>query len=295
MLVTVIDGPPSRRKPRKEHIMNKPSSSTPHRLTGSALRLLSGLGEPGASAIPDPSRETGLILRSTAGKVSLGRGVHPAAAGAELVRRDLAAWAGGALTISEAGRLHLRRRSAASDPFRAQHGEIVPATLADETGTRRVSINAAESPLDWMRRRKGRDGRPLIDAASYEAGERLRRDLTFGGLMPSVTARWEGAIGSSGGVRDPASATDAAIAARQRVRAALAELGGDLADLVVDLCGFLKGLETIERERGWPPRSAKVVVRLALGRLAEHYGLQTEARGPERSRGVRTWIAEEAA
>jgi hypothetical protein len=112
-------------------------------------------------------------------------------------------------------------------------------------------------------------------------------------MLPSVTARWEGAIGSGGCGRDPAGATESMIAARQRVRQALAEVGQDFADLLVDLCGFLKGLETIERERRWPARSAKVVVRLALRRLAEHYGLETEARGPERSRGVRTWTSAE--
>jgi hypothetical protein len=235
-------------------------------------------------------------VRGTRGNVSVGRGSYPEDVCEELARNDLvqASRGGRDFAISDVGIQHLRRVGAKpEDGFRRQHAEIVTGTIAEETGPAKVLLNAAESPLDWLRRRKDRDGEPLIDPISYEAGERLRRDLTFGGMLPSVTARWEGAIGSGGGGRDPAGATDAMIAARQRVRQALAEVGQDFADLLVDLCGFLKGLETIERERRWPARSAKVVVRLALRRLAEHYGLETEARGPERSRGVRTWTSAE--
>ena len=146
-----------------------------------------------------------------------------------------------------------------------------------------------KSPLDWLRRRRGRDGAPLIDEAAFAAGERLRRDVTVAGLLPSVTARWEAPRG--GGAVGPAAATDAMIAARQRLRQAFVAIGGEFADLLLDLCGFGKGLATIERERGWPPRSGKVAIRLALARLAEHYGLAAAASGPKASRGIRAWQA----
>jgi hypothetical protein len=280
--------------------MNNRAVSNSATLSRVAHRLLTALLETGAAAIPDPTREGMLILRGARGSVSVGRGAYPDGAARELASHDLVLRAenGRAIVISEPGRQFLRRGSAAEleEGFRNQHAEIATGTIMEETGPAKVAINAAESPLDWLRRRKDRDGQPLIDLASYEAGERLRRDLTSGGMMPSVTARWEGGIGSSGGaLRDPAAATDAVIAARQRVRNAMAEVGQDFADLLLDLCGFLKGLETIERERHWPPRSAKVVVRLALRRLAQHYGLETEARGPARSRGLRTWVAEDKA
>ena len=265
------------------------------------MRLLRALAEPGAAASPDPTDNGALVVRIGRGGVTLGRGTHPEAAAQDLLSRDLLERTGPAdrpdFAITPAGIAFLKRQAgSAEDRFARQHREAVP-DVVDLDGTpESVVRNAAESPLAWLRRRKDADGAPLIDAAAFEAGERLRRDLTLGGMLPSVTARWDGAIGGGGGpVRDPAGATDTAIAARQRVTLALDAVGGDFADLLVDLCGFLKGVETLERERRWPPRSAKVVIRLALRRLAEHYGLGTEARGPDRSRGLRSWTADPGA
>lgn len=262
-------------------------------LTPEAERLLRALAPSTARAVLDIVDPAFVVVNRMRRGVSLGGGRFGLAAAESLVRHDLARWGGTARTslhVTEAGAAYLKRLDspAGEDAFLSQHIVTSSAAVETEAGPARVRINAEESPLDWLRRRKGRDGEPLIDEACYQAGERLRRDITTAGMLPGVTARWEAPTSGPAG---PGEATDRMIAARQRLRHAFEALGAEFSDLLIDLCGFVKGLELIERERGWPPRSGKVVVRLALGRLAEHYGLGTAARGPAASRGIRAWQA----
>ena len=179
------------------------------------------------------------------------------------------------------------------DPLRAQHLELSRRRIHNETGVSDVTVDEAESPLAWLARRKGRDGRTLIEPVQLLAGERLRAEFTRAHLMPRITSNWSASVATGPRGASPAAFTETVIGARQRVRAALDAVGPEFSGLLVDVCCFLKRLEEVERERSWPPRSAKVVLQLGLDRLARHYGLHGEARGKGRA-AVRTWLADGA-
>ena len=180
----------------------------------------------------------------------------------------------------------------AIDPFRAQHLDLVSRDLMTDTGVLQALVNDSESPLAWLARRKGRDGRAMIAPDQFIAGERLHADFTRGHMTPRVTSSWTGIAGTKGAGGGAGEMTDLILASRQRVRLALEACGPEFSGLLLDVCCFLRGLEDVERERGWPPRSAKVVLQLALDRLARHYGLRSDTTGS--GSGIRTWLADNA-
>jgi hypothetical protein len=179
------------------------------------------------------------------------------------------------------------------DAFRGQHLALAQRQITTEFGHVNVTVDEAESPLAWLARRRGRDGHPMIAPHQLLAGERLRADFTRAHLMPRTTSNWESPISSDRRGGGAGAFTDTMITARQRVNQALDAAGPEFSGLLVDICCFLKGLEDIERARAWPTRSAKIVLQLALDRLARHYGYAEKITG----RGdapVRIWLAEGA-
>ena len=136
----------------------------------------------------------------------------------------------------------------------------------DVVDRHRVTVNLAESPLAWLVRRD------MITALQFAAGERLRGEFMRAGQAPRVTMRWDPApiSRSSGGDHDP---TTSQLVARERFEAAVAAVGPGLTDVLWRVVCMGEGLETAERALGWPSRAGKLVLRLALDRLATHYRL----------------------
>ncbi len=239
---------------------------------------------------PSRKRDVGRLLRRLAAGEPIAGSIEPDLA-ESLLARGLICHDGQDLCLTTEGRAWLRRSLGGEDRYANQHRTLAMAIIDDDAlGRQTVTVNTDESPLARLRRTKGPGGKPFIDDSEFAAGERLRNDYTRARLTPRVTANWSTAVAAGrrdgGGMAD---VTDAAIAARQRVNKAFGAVGPDFAGVLLDFCCFLKGIEEIEKERRWPVRSAKLVIRLALASLARHYGLSRRAEGPATAHGLRHW------
>lgn len=130
---------------------------------------------------------------------------------------------------------------------------------------RSVTVNLAESPLGWLH------ARGHVDDRLFDAGERLRADYERAQLGQRVTMQWDPVRITRSGQDRGLSPTERQIAARARFDGAMAAAGGGLADILWRvICGG-EGLPVAEKALDWPARSGKLVLKLALDRVAEFY------------------------
>lgn len=134
-------------------------------------------------------------------------------------------------------------------------------------GSRRsATVNLAESPLAWLH------ARGHLPDRLFAAGEKLRFDYERAGLAPSVTMRWE-PVRIRGAADAGLSPTERQVAAKQRFDGAMTAAGAGLADVLWRVACACESLPNAERALAWPVRSGKLVLRLALERVADFYRL----------------------
>ena len=143
-----------------------------------------------------------------------------------------------------------------------------PRRNAAVRGGRSVTVNLAESPLTWLH------ARGHLSDAQLAAGECLRRDYERAQLSAGVTMRWD-PVRVNGGAGDIGlNQTERQIAARQRFDGAIAAAGPGLSDVLWRVVCACEGLPQAERALAWPVRSGKLVLRIALDRIAGYYGIE---------------------
>ena len=285
----------------------QPADVPDPRIDREARRILRRLCEKGAFLAVAPSMEKAVVLREVVpGKQNRIAVVDRDVAHAFALQEWITCSKAGKIacySISAVGRAALKRLlteervgraprggiggfEEAQAPFQEQHRFFAERTVMaeDGSGERRLRFNLAESPLSVLGRKRDKGGAAYLGPELIEAGERLREDFELAQLGPRVAQNWErfltagGTRGVSGG-RGPAEGPQDA---RVRVAKAMEALGPGLSDIVFRICCFLEGLETAEKRLGWSARSGKVVLKIALERLAMHYGI---AAGPERKAG----------
>ena len=132
---------------------------------------------------------------------------------------------------------------------------------------RSVTVNLAESPLGWLH------SRGLVTQRQFDAGERLRADWERAHLPPRITMAWDAApvSGRRGGSTGGFDLNGAQIDAKRRFHAAIDAAGPGLADILWRVVCSGEGMREAETALGWPARAGKLVLTLALDRIAEFY------------------------
>lgn len=136
--------------------------------------------------------------------------------------------------------------------------------------TRSVTVNVAESPLGWL------FVRGLLTQRQFDAGERLRLDWERAQLAPRVTMAWNAAPVTRG--RGAAAAapdlTGTQIDAKRRFQEANDCAGPGLCDILWRIVCAGEGMREAETALGWPARAGKLVLTLALDRVAAYYRIR---------------------
>lgn len=135
---------------------------------------------------------------------------------------------------------------------------------------RSVTVNLAESPLGWLL------SRGLLSRRQFDAGERLRADWERASLGPRVTMSWDAApvAGGRGGSASAPELGSSQLDAKRRFECAVDAAGPGLSDILWRVVCAGEGMRDAETALGWPARAGKLVLLMALDRVADYYRIR---------------------
>ncbi len=149
-----------------------------------------------------------------------------------------------------------------------REGEVERKTKPENNKSfRSVTLNVGESPLSWL------FTHGHLDERQFLAGEKLRHDYERAALGPNVTMSWDPMPPSKGrrGARGFMDPSESALHAKERFDDALLAVGDGLSNVAWRVICNGESVSSAEKSLGWPTRSGKLVLKLALDRLAQYY------------------------
>lgn len=137
-----------------------------------------------------------------------------------------------------------------------------------------VNSDCEYSPLLKLFNRQKNLAQKYLTPLHLQAGQKIFEHYLAANMQPNITMNWERLSAPPQphytGAKETGHSEQAYIAQR-KLYESLKYVGQEFAAILVEICLFGKGLEATEKAMNWPARSGKLLLVMALDRLAIHY------------------------
>lgn len=140
-------------------------------------------------------------------------------------------------------------------------------------------LGATTSPIFKLYNRQKSSPNSYLTVSHLKAGQTIFDIFTNTKLTPNVTTNVERLMAGPQkhymGTKTE-NVSDKSYNARKKLYNILEYLGDEFAAIIVEVCIFGSGLVVVEKMFDWPARSAKLLLTMALNRLAEYLEIKKE-------------------
>ncbi|NRA86216.1 MAG: hypothetical protein HRU28_02235 [Rhizobiales bacterium] len=156
--------------------------------------------------------------------------------------------------------------------------DMFSASIGKKANAAYVELKGDYSPiLKLYNRQKNLNNKYLVEQ-HVQAGQKLFKLFSKANLQPNITMNWDKLESVpqnhyTGEKEQPFG--EQVYIARKQLYESLAYVGEEYAAILVEICLFANGLEATEKAMNWPARSGKLLLTMALDKLAKHYKIST--------------------